>query len=384
MVRKSFKEVLRSLPPEGLYLGRRNALFLAEKGGLIYPVAIIPKGEGTILKVQRGGHFLDQASLAGLLLSIAGRLEGEVIQSTIPARLHSKPIPPQYVTPRVWLEKGGIRGLLGEAGPLLVEIGFGNGEFLERLVGPGRRVVGIELSNWSIRRTLNRLRGKDSYVILKAPGAWALQWLFPEESVNSLFILFPYPWPKKPARRMIQAPFLDTVAQVLVEGGEIVLATDHAEYAGEIESLFRQSPLFQKSSPPAELNTKYLRKWTSQGLRIYKMAYRKVGRVCREKGETLLCYPLEVSISHPQALWEGFSPWGCPLPQGGYFKVEDCLYCPARRALLFITVLQDPDLCLHHHFLLWDNGVIDILPTWGEVVTPPLAWSIKRLSSWLS
>ena len=190
MVRKSFKEVLRSLPPEGLYLSRREALFLAEKGGLVYPVAIIPKEGGTMMKVQRGGHFLDQVPLATVLLSIAGRFEGEVLQSTVPARLHSKPIPPQYVTPRVWLEKGGIRGLLGEAGPLLVEIGFGNGEFLERLVGPGRRVVGIELSNWSIRRTLNRLRGKDSYVILKAPGAWALQWLFPEESVNSLFILF--------------------------------------------------------------------------------------------------------------------------------------------------------------------------------------------------
>ena len=356
---------------------------MAEKGGLVYPVAIIPKEGGTMMKVQRGGHFLDQVPLATVLLSIAGRFEGEVLQSTVPARLHSKPIPPQYVTPRVWLEKGGIQGLLGEFGPLLVEVGFGNGEFLEGLISPERRVVGIELSNWSIRKALKRLGGRDSCVILKAPGAWALQWLFPEGSINTLYMLFPFPWPKKPARRMIQAPLLDIVSQVLAEGGEIVLATDHAEYAREMESLFQESPLFQEIPPPVELNTKYLRKWASQGLKIYKMAYRKVGSVYREKGETLLCYSLEVPLSHPQALWKGFSPWGFPLPQGGYFKVEDCLYCPSRKALLFLTVLQDPDLCLHHPFLLWEKGVMDILPTWGEVVTPPLAWSIKRVASWI-
>lgn len=376
MVRKAFKEVLGSLPPESLYLSKREALFLAEKGGLVYPVAIIPKEEGTMMKVQRGGHFLDQVPLATVLLSITGRF-------TVPPKLYSKPVPLQYVTPRVWLEKGGIQGLLGELGPLLVEVGFGNGEFLEGLIGPDRRVVGIEISNWSIRKALKRLRGRDSCIILKAPGAWALQWLFPEGSIDTLYMLFPFPWPKKPARRMIQAPLLDIVSQVVAEGGKIVLATDHGEYAWEMESLFQGSPLFQEISPPAELNTKYLRKWASQGLKIYKMAYRKVGSVYREEDETLLCYPLEVSLSNSQALWQGFSSWGFPLPQGGYFKVEDCLYCPSRKALLFLTVLQDPDLCLHHTFFLWEKGVMDILPTWGEVVTPPLAWSIKRVASWI-
>ncbi len=383
-VRRAFKEALESLPSQYLYLGKRDALLLAKEGEVIYPIALLPKKGGIIIKVQRGGHFLDQVSLANVLLSTAENLKGKVLQSTVPARIHPKPTPLQYVTPRVWLEKGKVYGLLGEIGPLLVEVGFGNGEFLEGLINPDRRVVGIEISNWSIRKALGRLRGRDSYIILKAPGAWALRWLFPKGSIDTLYILFPFPWPKKPARRMVQAPFLDVVSRVLNEGGKIVLATDHLEYARDIGSLFMGSPIFQGIHPPMELNTKYLRKWTSQGLKIYKMAYRKAGNgsICEKEDETetLLCYPLEVSIPDPQALWQGFSSWGFPLPQGGYFKVESCLYCPVRKTLLFTTVLQDPDLCLHHTFLFWEKGVMDILSTWGEVITHPLAQAMEKLA----
>ncbi len=361
-------------------MGRKGALFLKKEGGLLYPVSLVPEGELLLIKVERGSHYLNQGDISAILLSLSHDIGGEVVNAVLSGERVQQPLLYHYVTPRTWVERGGVVGLLGHEGPLIVELGFGNGEFLEGVVDSYRRVVGVEISNWAIKKTLRRLSDRGAYVLLKAPGAWALRWLFSPSSISALFVLFPYPWPKKPSRRMIQSGFIEAAACAIKMEGEVVLATDHSEYASQIETLFRGSSCFLEVPFPLELNTKYLRKWKAQGLDIYCMAYRKVKepKGCRDP-EVLLSCSMDVPGLPVRELWEGFSPWGFPLPWGGYFKVEECFYCQATGALLFLTVLQDPELCLHHYLFLYRGGRMDLLSTWGEVVTPPLAWAMRRV-----
>ncbi|NOT41882.1 MAG: tRNA (guanosine(46)-N7)-methyltransferase TrmB, partial [Alphaproteobacteria bacterium] len=55
----------------------------------------------------------------------------------------------------------------------------------------------------------------------------------PPQSLSSVYVLFPDPWPKlrHHKRRFIQAGTLDELARVLKLGGEVRVATDHADYA---------------------------------------------------------------------------------------------------------------------------------------------------------
>ena len=55
----------------------------------------------------------------------------------------------------------------------------------------------------------------------------------PQGSVERAFVLHPDPWPKKRhwERRIIQPAMMDALARAIRPGGELRLATDHADYA---------------------------------------------------------------------------------------------------------------------------------------------------------
>lgn len=55
----------------------------------------------------------------------------------------------------------------------------------------------------------------------------------PDDCLSRVYVLFPDPWPKfrHHKRRFIQPGTLDEVARVLMNGGELRVATDHPDYA---------------------------------------------------------------------------------------------------------------------------------------------------------
>lgn len=384
-LKKCFKEVLDNLQGENLFLGLEEALLLVRGEEGTYPIILLPRGENTFLRLDKGAHFLDLGEVHVILNRLAQKVGGEVIHSTLDPKARPKTPPTTYATPRRWLEGGGLGRLLKDHERVDVEIGFGNGEFLERLVEQGKAVVGIEISNWAIKRALNRLRGKGPHIILKAPGGWAVKWLFPPESIDALYILFPFPWPKRPSRRLIQAPFVQTLAEKLRRGGRVILATDHEEYAQQMRILFSASPCFQEGESPEEIDTKYLRKWISMGLAIHKMAFIK-----RETPSAMdhrfpyLQYLVKARVNNPQEVMEAFQPWTLRPEGQSFFKVERIYLNLKKGTLLFRTTFQDPDLSLHHQFLMWKEGILDLAPTWGETVPPPLARAMESMGKWLA
>lgn len=166
-----------------------------------------------------------------------------------------------------------LESLFGFDGPLDVEIGFGNGAFLVDLAAasPERQFIGIERSLGSLTRLFSRLVSREvqNVRVIQADASFILDRLFGPEDITGLFINFPDPWPKERhhARRLIQPAFIRLVARRLVPGGELLIGTDHRDYARWIaEVLEGQSDLVSKhpttfvSEIPGRKPTKYERK----------------------------------------------------------------------------------------------------------------------------
>ncbi len=174
------------------------------------------------------------------------------------------------------------RALFGFDGLLDVEIGFGNGAFLADLAeaSSDRQFVGIERSLGSLQRLFARLHGNGTVNVrvIQADASFAFDHLFGPGDVSRLFVNFPDPWPKERHhnRRLIQPAFVDLVSRRLSGDGELLIGTDHADYAEWItEVLEGQSALSSKHETtwvpdiPGRKPTKYEQKARATGSQIH-------------------------------------------------------------------------------------------------------------------
>lgn len=133
-----------------------------------------------------------------------------------------------------------------------IEIGSGRGGFLfERSEArPDARVLGLEIRlKWSALVD-ERLRkaGKGGRVrCLNADAKEALARLRPDASVSVVFLHFPDPWWKKrhEKRLVMGTTLLDSVARLLVPGGELYVQTDVEERAEQYEAQIVANPAFE-------------------------------------------------------------------------------------------------------------------------------------------
>ena len=70
-----------------------------------------------------------------------------------------------------------------------------------------------------------------------------LQFLFDSSEIDRLFYFFPDPWRKTKhhKKRLFQAPFLDQAYKVLKPGGELLIKTDHDDYADWMSEVIQSS-----------------------------------------------------------------------------------------------------------------------------------------------
>lgn len=139
----------------------------------------------------------------------------------------------------------------GRPGPLVMEIGFGSGLFLTDLAKrrPEANVVGVEIAVPSLRNAARKVRreGLANVRLLQGGAAAVLQALCEPESVDTVIINYPDPWPKKDqlGRRLIDDAFLRLLATRLRPGGALDIATDHDDYAAHITGTLRRAPHFE-------------------------------------------------------------------------------------------------------------------------------------------
>ena len=166
-------------------------------------------------------------------------------------------------------------------GDVIVEIGFGNGEYLERLslAKPGSLVVGIEVSRWCLSKAARRAlaKGIPNMRLIHGDARYLLTYAFDPASVSEVHMNFPCPWPKKrhAGRRVASSEFASVIAAALVPGGRFALATDVDWYADATRTVFGENGSFDVGSvrlnPLREFSTKYERKWLEMGRSIYTL-----------------------------------------------------------------------------------------------------------------
>lgn len=121
--------------------------------------------------------------------------------------------------------------------PLVVEIGFGNGEALAWMAAnePDRNFIGIEVHEPGVGRLLRKLEaeGLENVRVAMRDAVEVLRTQARPGSIDELRIYFPDPWPKKRhhKRRLVQAEFMELIADRLRPGGLLHLATDWQPYA---------------------------------------------------------------------------------------------------------------------------------------------------------
>ncbi|MGJ3238551.1 MAG: tRNA (guanosine(46)-N7)-methyltransferase TrmB [Anaerolineae bacterium] len=137
--------------------------------------------------------------------------------------------------------------LFGAERPLIVEIGFGNGEHLLALAKahPNCNVIGFEISVQSIEKAEKKIRrsGLKNVIAIHSRGETAIFHLFRPQSIREIHINYPDPWFKArhAGRRIMQRDMLDAMVSRLEIGGLFYLATDIVEYAEMSDDLLRDT-----------------------------------------------------------------------------------------------------------------------------------------------
>jgi len=131
--------------------------------------------------------------------------------------------------------------------PLVLEIGFGNGEQLlwSAQHEPDKDFIGIEVHRPGVGRLMNGLASDnvDNVRLYNHDAVEVLEHCVAQGSLAEVRIYFPDPWPKtrQQKRRLIQPEFLALLATRVARGGRLHLATDWADYAEHMRSALEAS-----------------------------------------------------------------------------------------------------------------------------------------------
>jgi tRNA (guanine-N7-)-methyltransferase len=173
--------------------------------------------------------------------------------------------------------------------PLVIELGFGRGEFLLALAAraPRQAHVGVEVSHKRVLKQARRLAllPLENVRLVCAPAELVVHELLPPGSVAEFWVNFPDPWPKKRhwKRRLLQAPLVAALAERLTPGGVLHVATDHAEYAEQIAAVLSGEPRLENAFAPSafvrevpgRMSTAYELEWRAEGRPLHFFDYRR-------------------------------------------------------------------------------------------------------------
>ncbi len=175
---------------------------------------------------------------------------------------------------------------LSGAHPLVVELGFGRGEFLRHLAAeaPGTAHLGVELSFKRVLKMSRRIaREGDPNIRLIEARAEEVVPELPDAGVAAFWINFSDPWPKKRhhRRRLVQPALVETLSRKLEPGGHLDIATDHVDYAEHIDAVLKAAPgLRNRLHPvpfaremPGRRHTAYEDEWRAEGRPLHFFCY---------------------------------------------------------------------------------------------------------------
>lgn len=149
----------------------------------------------------------------------------------------------------------GKKDIFCDEKPLVLEIGFGEGEFLISAAqcDASRNYLGLEIKRGRFRKAVRTAKelSLENLKFLHIEAEIALRQVFRERMFDLVLVNFPDPWPKKrhSKHRMFNREFISCLAKVLMKSGKTIIKTDQLSYIEQIVSEFRRSGLFRPAHP---------------------------------------------------------------------------------------------------------------------------------------
>ncbi len=181
--------------------------------------------------------------------------------------------------------------LFGNAQPVILEIGFGNGDATWQMARahPEENYLGVEVHKPGVGHLLLKIEehGLNNVRVACDDAVELLKKRVPENSLEGVRIYFPDPWHKKRhhKRRIIQSPFIALLAEKVRSGGILHMATDWEPYAEHMLEVMRDSPAFENIATQGEIcsrpewrpETKYEKRGERLGHGVYDLVFRRTG-----------------------------------------------------------------------------------------------------------
>ncbi len=147
-----------------------------------------------------------------------------------------------------------FREIFGRSAPVILEIGFGNGDALVEMAQshPQWDFVGIEVHPPGVGHLLLNLeqKGIANVRVFCTDAIGVLETGIGDGTLDKVCLYFPDPWPKKKhhKRRILQPGFIGQVAKKLKSGGIFHFATDWQDYADEALDKLEHSGYFENTA----------------------------------------------------------------------------------------------------------------------------------------
>lgn len=197
---------------------------------------------------------------------------------------------PLYIPEEQLPPPDGWSALLGNDHPLSLEIGCGIGDFIAAVAAanPDRNYIALDFYNKGCWKTCKRLerQGLSNVRVVRAEARSFIAERLPPESLATVYINCPDPWPKKRhrKRRLVSGEFADFLRPFLSPAGELHFATDFDDYGIDVAGMMAGkegyenllAPDLYRHDLPGYPLSKYMRKFLAEGKQIYFIHYRKV------------------------------------------------------------------------------------------------------------
>ena len=189
------------------------------------------------------------------------------------------------LVPETYLAPLDLLSIFGRAAPLHVDLGCGDGLFLCELArqNPGTNFLGIDKLAGRVAKACRKSAQLENVRVLNVESSYTVRYLLPENSVETFYLFFPDPWPKRRhhRRRIVTNEFLDSIFRALQAGGVLRIATDQGDYFEQMLRLSQADSRFAiGGTKDVDLpSSKFERRFVHAGAPIYRLALRKISPV---------------------------------------------------------------------------------------------------------
>ena len=181
-----------------------------------------------------------------------------------------------------------LKAVFGNGNDCLLEIGFGDGDFLveSALRNPGNNYLGLEIKKRRVNKAVKRARRQRAVNVrfIHMDAEIAAGEIFRPDSFSTAYINFPDPWPKDRHKqhRIINRGFLKKLSGIMKQRANLEIASDHGEYVLNTLDTMRNIAMFDTVYPepgyisdiPDRTETSYEKEFRAEGRQIHYMKFR--------------------------------------------------------------------------------------------------------------